>query len=135
MEMWKKILNYGSTLQLFLTAVDTPDPHTAIFRYERPMPLNLLLRALPDLGYISPRHLYEGKGDIRQNPVNLAPVGTGPFKFVQYERGQHVIAERHDGYWRGPAHLDRIVWRVITDRAAAAPRWRPASCTTRPSRG
>ena len=46
MEMWKKILNYGSTLQLFLTAVDTPDPHTAVFRYERPMPLNLLLRAL-----------------------------------------------------------------------------------------
>jgi peptide/nickel transport system substrate-binding protein len=120
MEMWKKILNYGSTLQLFLTAVDTPDPLTAVFRYERPMPLNLLLRALPDLGYISPRHLYEGKGDIRQNPLNLAPVGTGPFKFVQYERGQHVIAERHDGYWKGPANLDRIIWRVITDRAAAA---------------
>jgi peptide/nickel transport system substrate-binding protein len=120
MEMWKKILNYGSTLQLFLTAVDTPDPLTAVFRYERPMPLNLLLRALPDLGYVSPRHLYEGKGDIRQNPLNLAPVGTGPFKFVQYERGQHVIAERHDGYWKGPANLDRIVWRVITDRAAAA---------------
>src|SRR6187402_3917641 len=42
MEMWKKILNYGTTLQLFLTAVDTPDPLTAVFRYERPMPLNLL---------------------------------------------------------------------------------------------
>ncbi|QCK86481.1 ABC transporter substrate-binding protein [Phreatobacter aquaticus] len=120
MEMWKKILNYGSTLQLFLTAVDTPDPLTAVFRYERPMPLNLLLRALPDLGYISPRHLYEGKGDIRSNPVNLAPVGTGPFKFVQYERGQHVIAERNNDYWRGPANLDRIIWRVITDRSAAA---------------
>ena len=83
MEMWKKILNYGTTLQLFLTAVDTPDPLTVIFRYERPMPLNLLLRALPDLGYISPKHLYENGGEIRQNPVNLAPVGTGPFKFVQ----------------------------------------------------
>lgn len=119
MEMWKKLLNYGSTLQLFLTAVDTPDPHTAIFRYERPMPLNLLLRALPDLGYISPKHLYDS-GDIRQNPHNLAPVGTGPFKFVTYERGQHVIAERNDNYWRGAPYLDRIIWRVITDRAAAA---------------
>jgi hypothetical protein len=36
------------------------------------MPLNLLLRALPDLGYISAKHLYES-GDIRQNPTNLAP--------------------------------------------------------------
>ncbi len=94
MNMWKKILNYGSTLQLFLTAVDTPDAQTAIFRYERPMPLNLLLRALPDLGYVSAKHIYES-GDIRQNPANLAPVGTGPFKFVKYERGQYIIADRN----------------------------------------
>jgi peptide/nickel transport system substrate-binding protein len=120
MQMWKKILNYGSTLQLFLTAVETPDPHTAIFRYERPMPPNLLLRALPDLGYISAKHLYDS-GDIRQNPTNLAPVGTGPFKFVKYERGQYIIADRNPDYWRPNApYLDRIVWRVITDRAAAA---------------
>ena len=72
MNMWKKILNYGSTLQLFLTAVETPDAQTAVFKYERPMPLNLLLRALPDLGYISAKHLYES-GDIGQNPINLAP--------------------------------------------------------------
>ncbi len=120
MNMWKKILNYGSTLQLFLTSVDTPDPQTAIFRYERPMPLNLLLRALPDLGYVSAKHLYES-GDIRQNPTNLAPVGTGPFKFVKYERGQYIIADRNPDYWRPNApYLDRIVWKVITDRAAAA---------------
>ena len=120
MNMWKKILNYGSTLQLFLTAVETPDAETAIFKYERPMPLKLLLRALPDLGYISAKHLYES-GDIRQNPTNLSPVGTGPFKFVKYERGQYIIADRNENYWRPNApYLDRIVWRVITDRAAAA---------------
>jgi peptide/nickel transport system substrate-binding protein len=121
MNMWKKILNYGSTLQLFLTAVETPDAQTAIFKYERPMPLGLLLRALPDLGYISAKHLYEGSSDIRQNPTNLAPVGTGPFKFVKYERGQYIIAERNENYWRPNApYLDRIVWKVVTDRAAAA---------------
>jgi peptide/nickel transport system substrate-binding protein len=120
MEMWKKILNYGTALQLFLTAVDTPDPLTAIFRYERPMPLGLLLRALPDLGYISPKHIYE-IGDIRQNPANTAPIGTGPFKFVQYERGQFIIADRNTNYWRpNLPYLDRVVWRVIGDRAAAA---------------
>ncbi len=120
MEMWKKILNYGTALQLFLTAVDTPDPLTAIFRYERPMPLGLLLRALPDLGYISPKHIYE-TGNMRQNPANTAPIGTGPFKFVQYERGQFIIADRNTNYWRpNLPYLDRVVWRVIGDRAAAA---------------
>ncbi|MBR0675556.1 ABC transporter substrate-binding protein [Roseomonas alkaliterrae] len=120
MEMWKKILNYGTTLQQFLEAVDTPDAHTAVFRYSRPMPQGLLLRALPDLGYISPKHVFES-GDIRQNPANTAPIGTGPFRFVQYERGQFIIAERNPNYWReNMPYLDRIVWRVVGDRAAAA---------------
>ena len=120
MEMWKKHLNYGTTLQLYLEAVDTPDPHTAVFRYGRPMPLDLLLRALPDLGYIAPRHVFEGT-NLLENPANTAPVGTGPFKFVQYERGQFVIAERNPSYWRNNLpYLDRVVWRVVGDRAAAA---------------
>lgn len=119
MEMWKKYLNYGTQLQQYLDAVDTPDAHTAIFRYSRPMPLDLLLRALCDLGYIAPRHVFEGT-DILNNPANTAPIGTGPFKFVQYERGQYVIVERNPNYWRKDfPYLDRIVWRFITDKAAA----------------
>lgn len=120
MELWKKYLNYGTQLQQYLTAVDTPDASTAVFRYSQPMPLNLLLRALCDLGYIAPRHVFEGT-DVLENPANTAPVGTGPFKFVRYERGQYVIAERNPNYWReGFPKLDRVVWRFITDRAAAA---------------
>src|SRR5690606_13062395 len=59
--------------------------------------------------------------DIRQNPANTAPIGTGPFKFLQYERGQFIIAERNPNYWRNNLpYLDRVVWRVISDRSAAA---------------
>jgi peptide/nickel transport system substrate-binding protein len=84
------------------------------------MPLNLLLRALPDLGYVSAKHIFEGT-DIRQNPANTAPMGTGPFRFVQYERGQFIIADRNPNYWRNNLpYLDRVVWRVVTDRSAAA---------------
>ena len=120
MEMWKKYLNYGTQLQQFLEAVDTPDAHTAVFRYSRPMPADLLLRALCDLGYIAPRHVFEGTS-VLENPANTAPIGTGPFKFVQYERGQYVIADRNPNYWReGFPYVDRIVWKFITDRAAAA---------------
>lgn len=120
MEMWKKHLNYSTTLQLYLEAVDTPDDHTAIFRYSRPMPLDLLLRALADLGYVAPRHIYEGT-NVLENPANTAPIGTGPFKFERYERGQYIIAVRNPNYWReGLPYLDQIVWRIIPDKAAAA---------------
>jgi peptide/nickel transport system substrate-binding protein len=121
MNMWKEILNYSTTLHKNLEAVDCPDAHTAVFKYSKPMPLNLMLAAMPDLGHPVPKHLYEGT-DISKNKHNNAPVGTGPFKFVEYERGQHIIAERNDNYWRGKEYpyLDRIVWRFIKDKSAAA---------------
>ncbi len=120
MEMWKKHLNYSTVLQLYLDAVDTPDANTAVFKYSKPMPIGLLLRALADLGYVAPKHLYAGTNVI-ENPVNTAPIGTGPFKFSKYERGQYVIAVRNEEYWRpGFPYLDQIVWRFIPDHAAAA---------------
>ncbi len=119
LELWKKYLNYGTQLQQNLEAVDTPDPLTAVFRYSRPMPTDLLLRALCDLGYVAPRHVFEGT-NVLENPANTAPIGTGPFKFTQYERGQFVMADRNPNYWRKDApYLDRIVWRFIVDKAAA----------------
>ncbi len=119
LELWKKHLNFGTALQLYLTSVDTPDAHTVTFNYERPMPLDLLLRALADLGYVVPRHVYEGT-NVLENPANTAPIGTGPYKFVQYQRGQFIIAARNPDYWRkGQPYLDRIVWRIITDKSAA----------------
>ena len=120
-EMWKKLLNYSSALQANLDSVDCPDPHTAVFNYSKPMPLPLFLAAMPDLGHPMPKHLYEGT-DILKNPINTAPVGTGPFKFVEYERGQYVMAVRNDNYWRGAEYpyLDRIVTRFIKDKSAAA---------------
>ena len=121
MEMWKPLLNYSTTLQQHLEGVDCPDDHTAVFNYAEPMPLELLLAALPDLGHPMPEHVYAGT-DILQNEANNAPIGTGPFRFVEYERGQYVIAERNEDYWRGEEfpYLDRIVWRFIPDLSAKA---------------
>ncbi len=121
MNLWKELLNYSTTLQQNLEAVDCPDPHTAVFKYSKPMPLELMLAAMPDLGHPVPKHIFEGT-DILKNDYNTAPIGTGPFKFVEYERGQYVIVERNDDYWRGEEYpyLDRIVFRFIKDKSAAA---------------
>jgi peptide/nickel transport system substrate-binding protein len=121
MNLWKPLLNYSSTLQANLESVDCPDPLTAVFNYSHPMPLALMVAAMPDLGHPVPKHLYEGT-DILKNPHNQAPIGTGPFKFQEYERGQYIIAVRNDDYWRGKEYpyLDRVIWRIIPDKAAAA---------------
>jgi peptide/nickel transport system substrate-binding protein len=42
--------------------------------------------------------------------------GTGPFKLQQWDRqGKQVTLVRHDGYWRGPAKLARVVIRAVPE--------------------
>jgi peptide/nickel transport system substrate-binding protein len=43
------------------------------------------------------------------------PVGTGPFKFVEWVKDDHVTLEAYDDYWGGRATLDEIVFKVIPD--------------------
>lgn len=99
--------------------VQTPDPLTAVVVLSRPAPF--LIRALAATETpIVPRHLYEGS-DPATNPLNLRPVGTGPFVFKEWVRGSHVVLERNPNYWDpGKPHIDRLVIRFITDPAAAA---------------
>lgn len=47
------------------------------------------------------------------------PVGTGPFKFVNWIRDGELVVERNEKYWQeGLPYLDRITFRVITDEEA-----------------
>ncbi len=48
----------------------------------------------------------------------LHPVGTGPFKFVEWVKGDRVVLEKNDGYWGGRPHLDRIVVKTIREDPA-----------------
>ena len=43
--------------------------------------------------------------------------GTGPFKFVEWQPKQFVAVERNDDYWKGPAKLDSIIFRLVEEPA------------------
>lgn len=45
------------------------------------------------------------------------PVGTGPFQFVEWVRGDHVTLDRFANYFEGPAKLDRVIYRGIPEDA------------------
>jgi peptide/nickel transport system substrate-binding protein len=61
--------------------------------------------------------VFEGT-DVLQNPTANRPIGTGPYKFVQWERGQYVRLDRNDKYWKpGLPYLNRIIARFIPDAA------------------
>ncbi len=120
MQVWKPLQNLGRSVFKKLETVETPDPLTAIFRFSAPTPMQLIGNALPALTSVLPRHLYEGK-DIKTNPVNAKPVGTGPFRFVEHKPGEYYRLARNPDYWEeGKPYLDEIVYLVLPDRSATS---------------
>ena len=120
LKVWKPLQNLGRVVFKDLEAVDTPDDHTAVFRFAKPTPFQLIRNALPPLTAVLPKHVYE-TGDIAENPANNAPVGTGPFKFAEHKPGEYYRLEKNTAYWgKDQPNLDEIVYRVLPDRAAAA---------------
>jgi peptide/nickel transport system substrate-binding protein len=105
-------------LEPVLAGIDTPDDLTVVFRFKTPYaPLLQQLNVIE--APILPKHLYEG-ADPQNNPANLKPVGTGPFKFVEYKKGQQVTLERNPDYFKpGLPRFDKLIFSIIPETATA----------------
>jgi peptide/nickel transport system substrate-binding protein len=99
-----------------IAKAEVPDSHTLVLTLSAPSPSMLMVFS----GYespILPKHLFEGT-DIKNHPNANAPVGTGPFKFVEWKRGQYMRLVRNPDYWsKDEPKLDQIVFRTIPDSA------------------
>ncbi len=93
-----------------LAGVQALDNQTLELQLNQPFRPLLPTMGSDRLGFlVSPAGVekYEGgrEGDFGKNPV-----GTGPFKFVEWVVGQRQVLERNDDYWRtGKPYMDRIV--------------------------
>ena len=122
------LLKYHPTtkagLSGILDRIDTPDASTVVFHFKRPYgPLPLRLGNID--APILPQHLYQGTDPLK-NPANQKPVGTGPYKFGDYQPGSRITLVRNDTYFKpGLPYLDRIVFSIIpqaTQQVAALQR-------------
>lgn len=65
-----------------------------------------------------PAHLYDIETALT-NPLNNAPIGTGPYKFKEWQQGSHIIYERNDHYWQdGRPEIDRLIFRILPDSSS-----------------
>ncbi len=90
-------------------AVEAPDPYTVVFRLKRPQPS---LVAMLASGYspVIPAHV-----PIPEHRSRC--IGTGPFKFKEWKRGQTVELVRNPDYFvKGRPYLDAVRYTVIVER-------------------
>ena len=62
---------------------------------------------------VIPKKYFESVGGV--DPYGQKPVGTGPFKFVEWVKGQRVVMEANPDYFLGPPKIKTIVYRQISE--------------------
>ena len=88
------------------------DPYTFRVTYTQPFSPGLESWSIG----IIPKHLLE-KVDINTAPFNRRPIGTGPFRFVEWVSDEKIVVEANLRYFEGRPHLDGINYRIIPEAA------------------
>ena len=65
-------------------------------------------------GGIVPKHALEGK-DMNTAEFNSRPVGSGPYRVVEWRKGESIALEAFDRYYGGRPPIRRLIFRIIPD--------------------
>ncbi len=94
-----------------ITAVDTPDPLTAVLHYKEiyaPYQLQFMRGTLP-------KHVLDGRDIDTANDYNRAPLGTGPYKVAEWKSGEFIRLEAVPDYWQGGGQprIRTLIFRFV----------------------
>ncbi|MDD2716673.1 MAG: peptide-binding protein [Candidatus Wallbacteria bacterium] len=90
-----------------IDTIETADKYTLTVKYSKPYADALNIWA----NCIVSRHAFENKG---LDP-NLQPVGTGPYRFVEWLPHDHLLLEANKDYFRGRPFVDHYMFKYMAD--------------------
>ena len=105
-----------------IESISTPDPYKAIIKLSK-SDATFLTKLDSKWCSMAPKHILESQ-DIPNSSYNNAPVGTGPFKFVEWKKGSHIIFERNKDYWAKAAngdqlpYLDKLYFKILPNKTS-----------------
>ncbi|RMF92696.1 MAG: ABC transporter substrate-binding protein [Nitrospinota bacterium] len=95
-----------------VASVEARDARTVVFTLKRPEAPFLSNLGMNFSSIVSPTAVLKLGADFRRKPV-----GSGPFKFVQWIKDDRIILEANERYWDGRPYLDRVIFRSIPDNS------------------
>jgi len=103
----------SQVIAMIKTPITVVDRYTLIIETHEPN------AALVDTLANSLATLIQDSGEVKKwgKEFTLHPSGTGPFKFVEWVRGQYIKLAKNPDYWGGAPYLDFLVFKVIPEEA------------------
>ena len=94
-----------------IASIDADGPLTITFKLKAPAAQFPAVLTDTSAMIVSPAAVEKYGKDYDFNPV-----GTGPFRFKEWQRGSQIVYVRNEDYWRKPPHLDGVVLRAMPDQ-------------------
>jgi peptide/nickel transport system substrate-binding protein len=100
--------------------ISCPDDLTVVVKFSQANVAFVPMLALGGNWYLQilPKH-YLGDEDWKSGPHINQPMGTGPFKFVEWVQGSHITMEANKDFFMGAPYVDKLVIRFIPDAQVA----------------
>ncbi|MGH7785183.1 MAG: ABC transporter substrate-binding protein, partial [Candidatus Binatia bacterium] len=112
---YQTILNHKKSPQRYgladITEMKAADDHTLILTTKTPMAV--MLYRLTNRNIVG-----KAAADKYGSEIHQHPTGTGPYKFVSWQRDGQLVLTRNDEYWRRKAAIKEIVTRKVPEDAA-----------------
>lgn len=100
----------GDKREPHIISFETPDPKTVVIVVSNSAKINKLLANLVAIPIIA-------EGTAGQQAEN--PIGTGPFKFVSFDRSQNIVElAANEDYWDGPPKFPTLRVKTVSDASA-----------------
>lgn len=103
----------ASFLYAGLTDIETPDPHTAVFKFKYPVAFDLIASSQYGSYIIAPAAVDKGHDWMQAGNA----IGTGPYKLTKVDPGKLILLDRYDGYWGGweDGQIDRVIQQIVSE--------------------
>ena len=103
-----------------IASIDYRDPHVAVFHMKKVYaPFLQQIFGVNGNAPILPEHLLakfnDDKGSFNTAPFQSAPVGSGPFKFVEWQRGSSVRMDAFADFFLGRPKLNEVIYSIMPD--------------------
>jgi dipeptide transport system substrate-binding protein len=122
----------GMDMPSLIKSVEKVDDYTVRFSLNRPEAPFIANMAMDFASILSAEYGNQMLAAGTPEMLNQAPIGTGPFQFVGYQKDSVIRYKRNAAYWRGASKLDNLVFAITPDNSVRYQKLKAGECHVMP---